>query len=482
MLKIEITPRDDHQVKVVAELEPEQLERGKRLAARKIAQETKIPGFRPGKAPYEVVRRMVGEDTIQKEALALLVDETYPKVIEEAGIKPYGPGTLEEVEKTDPVTFAFIIPLEPKVELGDYRAIRIPYEPPTVDEKEIDAFIQRLRNSYATLTPAERPAQESDLVFISVSGKRVNPAEGENETLAEDRVLQVPIQPEDQKDANEWPYQGFSRELVGAEAGKELTLRHTFADDSPYESLRGKEAEYTVKVDSVKAMELPELDESFVQTVGEFETVDALRESIRKSLEVTSKEEYDNDFFTRILDQVREQATVQYPPQALEEEEEQVISSIERDLARQNLDLETYLKIRKLDREAFKEEEARPAAIRRLERSLLMDEISHAEHLHLDQNEFANVFSQTMSELQGTSDFNQMRKKLPSDRLANAVAMEAASRLMNRQVFDRLKLIANGEEIPVDTHDHEHEHEVEEEKPTEEQPSEQPSGEQTETE
>ena len=480
-MKIETSPRDDHQVKVIAELEPEQLERGKRLAARKIAQETKIPGFRPGKAPYEVVRRMVGEDTIQKEALAMLVDETYPKVIEEAGIKPYGPGTLENVEKTDPVTFAFIIPLEPKVELGDYRSIRIPYEPPAVDENEVDAFIQRLRNSYATLTPVERTAEESDLVFVSVSGKRVNPAEGETETLAEDRVLQVPIQPADQKNDNEWPFPGFARELIGAEAGKELTLHHTFADDSTYESLRGKEAEYTVKIDSIKAMELPELDESFAQTVGEFETVDALRESIRKSLEVTSKEEYDNEYFNKIIEQIREQATVAYPPQALEDEEEQVITSIERDLARQNLDLETYLKIRKLDREAFKEQEARPAAVRRLERSLLMDEISHAEHLHLDQEEFTNVFSQTMSELQGTPDFNQMRKKVSSDRLANAVAMEAASRLMNHQVFERLKLIANGEEIPVDDHDHEHEHE-EEEKTTEEQPSEQPPAEQTETE
>ncbi|HVN54011.1 MAG TPA: trigger factor [Anaerolineaceae bacterium] len=479
-MKIETTPRDDHQLKVVVELEPEQLERGKRQAARKIAQETKIPGFRPGKAPYEVVRRMVGEDTIQKEALALLVDETYPKVIEEAGIKPYGPGTLADAEKTDPITFTFIIPLEPKVELGDYRSIRVPYEPPVVEEKEVDAFIQRLRNSYATLTPAERPAQEGDLVFVSVSGKRVNPAEGENETLAENRVLQVPIQPADQVDENEWPYPGFARELIGAEAGQELTLRHTFEDDSPYESLRGKEAEYTVKIDSVKAMELPELDAPFAQTVGEFETVDALRESIRKSLEATAKEDYDNEYFTKILDQIREQATIQYPPQALDNEENQVINSIERDLARQNLDLETYLKIRKEDREAFKEQEVRPAAVRRLERSLLMDEISLAEHLHLDEKEFASVFSQTMNELQGTSDFNQMRKKVSSDRLANAVAMEAASRLINRQVFDRLKLIANGEEIPEDTNDHEHEHEVEDEKTTEKKPSEQPSTEQSE--
>jgi trigger factor len=194
-------------------------------------------------------------------------------------------------------------------------------------------------------------------------------------------------------------------------------------------------------------MELPELNDAFAQTLGEFENVDALRDSVRKSLEANAKEEYDNSYYSKLIDQIREQSKIQYPPQALEEEQNEVLKSIERDLARQNLDLDTYLKVRKLDRDAFTEQEVKPAAIRRLERALLLDEMAHAEKIQLNDKEFERAFTQTMAELQQAEDFDQMRKKISSERMANAIAMEAASRVMNQQVFDRIKRIANNETI-----------------------------------
>jgi len=444
-LKIETQPRDDHQVTLTAEIETEVFEKSKRQAARKISQESRIPGFRPGKAPYDVVKRMFGEEAIQKEAVNLLLDDVYTKVIEQAEVKPYGPGSLEEIQSMDPVTFRFLVPLDPKVELGDYQAIRKPYEPKTVEEKDVDDFLNRLRTSYATVTPAERSAQEGDLVFINVSATRVNPAEGETADLIEERPYQVTIRTTDENQVEEWPFPGFGRELLGLAAEEEKTFPHIFSTESPYEALRGVEAEFKVKVQSVKALELPELTDEFAQTLGEFQTVDELRESVRKSLEAQAKEEYDRTYFAELTDQVIEQSVIKYPPQALDDEVEQVVRNIENDLAQQSLDLDTYLKIRNTDRQTFIEEEVKPTALKRLQRSLVMDELARAENIQFDNEQFEATFSRTMTEVQNTRDFEKMRKKVPANRLANAIAMEAASRVMNNQVFSRLKAIVTGQ-------------------------------------
>jgi len=127
-LKIETHPREDHQTTMVVEVDAERLEGARRRAARKIAERAKIPGFRPGKAPYDVVRRLYGDAVITEEAVEILVDDIYPQAIKEADIKPSGQGQLENIESMDPPKFVFTVPLAPTVELGDYRSVRLPYE------------------------------------------------------------------------------------------------------------------------------------------------------------------------------------------------------------------------------------------------------------------------------------------------------------------------------------------------------------------
>ena len=160
-MKIETTPRDEHQVQIVAEFDDETLEKFKHRAAHKIATEAKIPGFRPGKAPYDVIRRFAGEKTIVNEAMELLVDEVYPDVIKEANVKPYGPGELENVISIAPPKLSFIVPLEPEITLGDYRSVRLDYAPQPFDEKEVDRFFYQLQTNYATVEPSDHPLRKT---------------------------------------------------------------------------------------------------------------------------------------------------------------------------------------------------------------------------------------------------------------------------------------------------------------------------------
>ena len=213
-MKIETTPRDDHQVSIIAEFETEFMEKYKRQAARKISQETKVPGFRPGKAPYDIIRRMYGDEAIQKEAIELMLDKVYPDVLKEAGIEPGGPGSLEEVISQDPPKLSFVVPLAPKVELGDYRSIRKEYNPPSVAEDEVDRVIKNLRANYSTAEPVDRAIEEGDLVSVKVSGEFTHPAEGEETVAIKENTVQM-IVGENEFETDDWPYEGFTRVLVG---------------------------------------------------------------------------------------------------------------------------------------------------------------------------------------------------------------------------------------------------------------------------
>nr|HMN59996.1 trigger factor [Anaerolinea sp.] len=200
-MKIETFEHEDHQKKIIAEFEAGFMEQYMRRGARKLASKTKIPGFRPGKAPYEVIRRTHGDAAIQEEAINIMLDEVYPQILSESGIKAYGPGKLEEILSLDPPKFSFIISLAPEVELGDYKAIRLEHTPPVIGEERVDEVVERLRRRTGTAVPVERAAEKGDLVAIRLSGHLVDPKEGEEAVLVEENSFEmVAGTPEDHTD------------------------------------------------------------------------------------------------------------------------------------------------------------------------------------------------------------------------------------------------------------------------------------------
>jgi trigger factor len=443
-LKLETQTRDDHQVRLVAEFDQEQFEKYKHQAARKLAHEAKIPGFRPGKAPYDVVKRTIGEKAITEQALDLMVEEVYPDVIKEAGIHPYGPGALDQIVQLEPPTLAFLIPLEPSVELGDYSSVRLPYEPKTVTDKDVDESVERVRSSYATVEPADRAAQEGDLVYLNVHGHLTHPLEEEEAEVFKDAPAQVWIRPQEEQPKEEWPYVGFSRDTLGVSAGEEKILVHVFTEDASEENLRGREVEFHMTIESVKSMKLPEIDEEFLQKMGNFKTEEELRTNVKTRLEKTAVENYDDEYFVKLTDKIRETTTLGYPPQAVEEETETVLDSIKNDLARQNLDFESYLKIRQTDKDTFVEKEIKPVAVKRLERSLILEAIGKAENLKLNVDEVTNMVTRSLGVMQESGELKRNRGRMTQDQFTNALAMEAAARTMNKQVLERVKDIATG--------------------------------------
>lgn len=444
-MKIETQVLEDHQMKVIAEFETSALEKYKHQAARKIANKSKIPGFRPGKAPYEVILRVYGEEALSDEAVELMVEDIYPQMLTEAKIEPAAPGSLQDIDKGDPLKFTFVVPLEPTVDMAGYKDIRKKYTLKPVATKEVDEFIDRLKRNYATAEPVERAAKVGDLVYIKLDAEILNPGEDDKPELLKDSPMQVVIGETD-PNGNDFPYDGFGDNLIKLKAGGTKKVKYTYPADSRYEKLRGMDVEFSVLVESVKELKLPEFDDAFAQTVGEFESVDKLRESIHDQLESRARDEYESTWFEELIDQIVAQSVIKFPPQVVEHEMEHVVETVQEDLTRQKMELDTYLKTIKKEKEAWLEEDIKPVAKKRLERSLVMEEIAKLEKIQVKNEDLQEEVSNMIHEMQmqGNVDFKKLEKQLKNERIANNMAMQAASRLINRKTLDRMKEIATG--------------------------------------
>ena len=375
---------DNHQIKLTVQVEGSKLEEAKHRAARHISQHKKIPGFRPGKAPYPIILRNLGEEAILEEALDLLVKDIYPKVIEESGVKPYGPGALENMPTLDPLTFEFIVPLEPEVTLGDYKNIRLPYKLKAITKKDINKVLDDLRERQVVLEPSDQPARDGDQVFIKLSIKRTNPAEGEIPAIVTDRRMPVVISEGNKEEKTEWPFPGFSKRLLGLSKDADLTFSYTYPENSDYKDLRSKEVETQVYVEEIKKRVLPEATDEFAQSLNEqYTDLKALTDDIRKSLEMQAKEEYDNEYNDKIMREILKHAVIKYPPQMVEREIDIFSDQLSNRLAQQKMDMDTYLKVRKMDAAALRAE-IKPQAEERLKRTLVLLEISKLENIHVE--------------------------------------------------------------------------------------------------
>jgi trigger factor len=449
-LKIETQPRDDHQVTLIVELETEQMESAKHRAARKISERKSIPGFRPGKAPYEVVVRNFGEGVISEEAVDLLLEEVYPKALEETKLEPAAAGSLEKVEDLDKKPkFTFTVPLAPRTNLGDYRSIRLPYDWKEPGEDKAEEAIQELRRMYAKTESVSRPIETGDFVMIDLKGVKSKVAEGEAPAI--DRPG-LPVFIRDVEKDDEYPYRGFSKELVGLNVDESKSFSHKYAKDYKDENLQGHTIKFEVKVKMVRGSILPDLNDDFAKQAGPFESLQALREAVKANLTTQSKAEYDDDYFSRLMDKIKENAVIKYPPQVVDHELEHVMEDLKSRLSKQGLDMSAYLKSREMDEEKFVAEEARPIAVKRLERSLIMEELAKIENIEVNKDMLQSSFEQTWGEFQGDASFQKSMhgKSQPPKQLMNAVAMESANRAYVQQTLNRLKDIATGQapELP----------------------------------
>ena len=445
-MKIEQEILEDHQVKLNVEIDSAPWEKAKHQGARRLAKRVKIPGFRPGKAPYPVVVRSVGESAIVEEALEILIDDIYPKILEEAKIEPYGPGKLEEVQELDPPKFEFVIPLQPEVQTGDYKALDIPYEPPQIDEDEVDEALEDMRLQNAINQPVERPAEEGDIVYMRVSGKQLDIEDEEEAMLYKEQFSSARLGQENSATDRQF-FEGFSEQLVGLAPQDEKTFTHTYPEDYEDEDLQGAEVEFQVIVTNVQAYTIPDLDDEFAKTASDFNTLDELREDIKSHLQTQADENYADEYENKVVDQLIEESTLSYPPQMVENQKKDILANLEYRLSQQGLTREIYMQFRGIDEDEFNEE-IDQAAERNVKREMVLYEVATTEKIRPDTEKFNQTTESAISSVTADLTPKQVKELQKEGKLSNLITNIAAD-LTLRQTVEYLCAIAKGEPLPV---------------------------------
>jgi trigger factor len=374
-LKVSTEKIPDSQVLMTIEVEQERLEEARGRALRRLAPKAKVPGFRPGKAPPEMVRRYFGEERVLDEALDALVPVIYREAVEaDESIDPIARPRLV-VETTEPLVVKATIPVRPTIALGDYTAVRVKTEPVTVDESRVEETLRLLRKRAATLEPIERALRWDDVVRMEVQ------AEVEGETLVQQQEAEVQL-----NEDRDVLFPGFEEQLLGHKKGDELEFDLEIPGDMQPERLAGKRAHFKVIIQETKEEVLPELNEEFAKQVGDgYETVEALRDRIRADIQQAEEDQLKQRYEEEILSELVDRATIEYPPVLLESEIDRMIHD-QAGHIEQGRGLEQYLAALGKTEEQVREE-FRPVADGRIRRSLILAEVADAEKIEVTDDD-----------------------------------------------------------------------------------------------
>jgi trigger factor len=365
------TELPESRVRVEAEVGPSELDRRITQAAKVLARNIRVPGFRAGKAPPPVVIKRVGREAVLDEAVRESLGSWYRAAIDDAHVVPVGEPEIDMSElpkEGEPLKFSIEIGVRPKATLGEYKGLEVQKREADVSDEAVAEEVDRLRERAAKLEPVDRQAQRGDFVVMDFKGTRDGVpfagGEGRDQMIELGSGRLVP---------------GFEAQLEGAVAGQDLTVTVTFPDDYGSEELAGEVAEFAVTVREVKAKQLPELNDELAEEAG-FDTLDELRADIRSRMAEAEAGRIEGEFREAALDAAVAAATIEVPEALIEARARELWDSMLHQLSHQGIDRETYLRISgRSEQDTI--EQAKPDAEQALKREAVLAAVADAESL-----------------------------------------------------------------------------------------------------
>ncbi len=431
-MKVTTEPRDNRQMGLTIEVESERVEAALAKASKRLQQKYKIPGFRPGKAPRNVVEQMLGKQALYDEAIDELGQEVYKEALDQHNIDPFGPGSMEDMQ-LDPLVLKMLVPLAPEVKLGDYKSVRVPYEEPKVDEHDVEHQLEHVRENQAIIEPAGDDAVADNNMVATVDVESTVEGKPFLNQKAANINLAKPIDPVDPAEDIDLP-----SHLIGMRPGEDQEFSIVVPDADNYGDFRGKTADFKVHLIELKKRELPELDDALAQTVGDYETLDALKAKIRSELLATQQQQIDSQYSDKAIDEFVKIAAIEFPPQMVDAEIHSLIERTEKRLKDQNMTMKEYLKALSKTEEEY-HEELRPTAEIRLKRGLVLGELIKAESLEVGDEAIDKRINE-MVEMYGPRA-EEARTALSNEKNREAIRLD----LLSQAGVDRAAAIAKGE-------------------------------------
>jgi trigger factor len=386
------------------------------LFYKQIAPKAKIPGFRPGKAPHEMVSRYYKNEA-KEEVLKRLVSDSYHQALIEKKINPLGYPQFEEINFQDDVLiFRARVEIKPEIKIKKYKGITAKRESLVVEESEIDDVITRIRDGHAKFTPVEdRGVELGDFAVCDIT----NSIEGEASETKKNEWVE--IQENDM-------IKGFATQTVGMKPGESKDIEVVISENFPNEKVRGKKALFNVCLKEIKKKQLPELDGEFLKQLGDYESLELLRAAIKKDIEVRKKEDIDAKIERALLDTIEKDISFDLPQSLVERRLEGLVQDAIQSQMYHGLSKEEAEKNRDEFLVRFKAEAERQVKV-----AFILDAIGIAESIETADDDVEARF-QSLSK-----QYQQPVEKIKEYYAKNDMIDSLRAEIRNKKVIDFIK-------------------------------------------
>lgn len=367
---------EEHQVHLRAEAEGNEVNKALEDAYKRLVKKVKVPGFRQGKAPRDILERQIGSDALFDEAMEKYLTQACVTLVEENQVPVYARPQVK-IEQKEPLVFEAIVPLPPEIILGDLDALKMKPEQVEISEDEIDKVIERLRKQCAIWETVERAAKLFDTAVIDIN------SQAESKPFINQTGANVQMIP-----GMSFPAPGFNEELVDLKPGDEkkfdLTLPDTYGD----KTLAGKKVSFEVKLKEVKQEKLPGIDDSFAkQLSSDFQNIEEVRNKIKEDLMAREKERKRMAFEDQVVDALIEISKIEFPPLIIDIEIDRMVRQYANRLRRSVQTENEFKSILSMTNEEKLRESYKPKAIQQIKRSLVLAKIAENEQFTATEDE-----------------------------------------------------------------------------------------------
>ena len=384
-MELKNTEKQEHSVVALTiEITKAELEAAKDKAFKKSGKNITVPGFRKGKAPRKMIEKLYGEGVFFEEAFNILYPEAMEMAVEKSGIKPVG---RADVDLGDPaeeggLTIIAKVPVEPEVELGEYKGIEAEKETVKVLQADVKAELNRMAQRFARTETVDRKAKKNDTVDIDfegfVDGVAFEGGKAEHHELTLGSGAFIP---------------GFEDQLIGCKAGDEKDVVVTFPEEYHAKELAGKEATFKCKVHKVEETILPAIDDEFAKDVSDTcETLDDLKKEITERLKNERQEAADAAFEEKLLDVVLEGMKADIPQAMIESQIDSIVQDFGYRLQMQGMGLDQYLKMTGTEMGAFRAM-FKAQAERQVKTRLALQKVADLENIAVTEQEIADEYA-----------------------------------------------------------------------------------------
>ncbi|MFF4239023.1 trigger factor [Actinomadura geliboluensis] len=450
----ELTPT---RVKLTVEVPFDELKPNLDKAYKEISQQVRIKGFRPGKVPAPLIDKYVGRGAVLQEAVNDALPELYGRAVEETEIFVLGQPDVEVTELDDGTQFAFTaeVDIRPKFEVPDYDGLEVVVDDAEVTDEQVEETLGNLRERFASLTGAERAAEEGDFASIDLVAR----IDGEEIEDASTTGYSYEV-------GSNSAIEGLDEALTGLAAGEDATFTGTLVGGEH----AGEEAEITVTVQSVKVKNLPDLDDEFAQLASEFDTIEELREDVRTRLGRQVKLQQLSEARDKALEALLEKVDIPLPEKVVEEEIGRRNQQLEQQLQMAGMTKEDYLKDEEKSAEEFDAEVADAARLA-VKGGFVLDQLAVQEELGVENEELSEyVVTQAMQmgvQPQQLAEYLTQNNQLPAivsevlrskalnlvvehvtvkDESGNEIDVEAVQRELNGETGETVQAEEEGED------------------------------------